>query len=86
MNPLNIVIKNIQDLKRYVLEHGAPACVSIEMKYIRACERHFPLTEGNDAETEIDYLRIWAELNGLSLSEHHYKFIDVKQLTLHKIQ
>ena len=81
MEPLEKINASIYNLKRHAKEHGVPACVNIQQRDIRACEKPFPL-QGNLANEALGLLRVWAGMNQWKLTEYEDVIDDTLLLTL----
>jgi len=81
MQPIEHINAAIYGLKVHAKKHGVPACVKINLQYVRGCEKPFPM-QGNFAKDKLDWLRVWAAGSGWKLTEYDDGIDDTRTLTL----
>ena len=81
MKQLEHINAAIYSLKCHAKKHGVPACVKIQLRDVRACEKQFPM-QGNFAKDKLDWLRVWAAGSRWKLTEYDDCIDDTCTLTL----
>lgn len=63
---------SLRGVAEHARKHGCPAEVVIPEPWISACKRPFPLTEGNEAETMIDFFTVAQDLAGRKVTRRNH--------------